>query len=170
MAAGEYVSVRAHGECTSIRSGWSGPSLPSIRGGSRGAGFDLCGARDERGEAHALAQRTIANPESPWTRCAREELGLNPQELGSPWGAALSSFFFFSVRRARAAARLRSLVATAPLSRRSHSPHRFVRGRLDDQPVHGPQRGARRLAHARDSGSAGAVTYLVGMLLGVSLT
>jgi len=36
------------GRCTSIRSGWSGPSSPSIGGGSRGAGVDLCGARDER--------------------------------------------------------------------------------------------------------------------------
>ena len=25
----------------------------------------------------------------------REELGLNPDELGSPWGAAISSFFAF---------------------------------------------------------------------------
>jgi VIT1/CCC1 family predicted Fe2+/Mn2+ transporter len=28
---------------------------------------------------------------------AREELGLNPDELGSPWGAAISSFLTFSL-------------------------------------------------------------------------
>jgi VIT1/CCC1 family predicted Fe2+/Mn2+ transporter len=28
---------------------------------------------------------------------AREELGLDPDELGSPWGAAISSFLTFSV-------------------------------------------------------------------------
>ena len=27
---------------------------------------------------------------------AREELGLNPEDLGSPWGAALFSFFSFA--------------------------------------------------------------------------
>jgi len=28
---------------------------------------------------------------------AREELGLDPDELGSPWGAAISSFIAFSI-------------------------------------------------------------------------
>jgi VIT1/CCC1 family predicted Fe2+/Mn2+ transporter len=28
---------------------------------------------------------------------AREELGLNPSELGSPWAAAMSSFFAFVI-------------------------------------------------------------------------
>jgi VIT1/CCC1 family predicted Fe2+/Mn2+ transporter len=28
---------------------------------------------------------------------AREELGLNPDELGSPWGAAISSFISFAI-------------------------------------------------------------------------
>jgi len=28
---------------------------------------------------------------------AREELGLDPQELGSPWGAAISSFVMFGL-------------------------------------------------------------------------
>ncbi|HEX5648073.1 MAG TPA: VIT1/CCC1 transporter family protein, partial [Steroidobacteraceae bacterium] len=28
---------------------------------------------------------------------AREELGLNPDDLGSPWGAAISSFIAFAV-------------------------------------------------------------------------
>ena len=28
---------------------------------------------------------------------AREELGLNPDELGSPWGAAVASFLSFAV-------------------------------------------------------------------------
>jgi VIT1/CCC1 family predicted Fe2+/Mn2+ transporter len=48
-------------------------------------------------EAHALAQRTIADPRRALDTLAREELGLNPEELGSPWGAALSSFLSFAV-------------------------------------------------------------------------
>jgi len=50
-------------------------------------------------DAHGLARRTIANPELALDTLAREELGLNPENLGSPWGAALSSFFSFGGRR-----------------------------------------------------------------------
>jgi VIT1/CCC1 family predicted Fe2+/Mn2+ transporter len=50
-----------------------------------------------REDAHALATRTIADPRLALDTLAREELGLNPEDLGSPWGAALSSFFAFGV-------------------------------------------------------------------------
>jgi VIT1/CCC1 family predicted Fe2+/Mn2+ transporter len=46
-------------------------------------------------EARALAMRMIADPEMGLDTLAREELGLNPDELGSPWVAAISSFFAF---------------------------------------------------------------------------
>ena len=39
-----------------------------------------------------LAQRLVADPEHALDTLAREELGLNPAELGSPLGAAASSF------------------------------------------------------------------------------
>jgi VIT1/CCC1 family predicted Fe2+/Mn2+ transporter len=48
-------------------------------------------------EALRMAQQIIADPERALDTLAREELGLNPEDLGSPWGAALSSFFSFGV-------------------------------------------------------------------------
>jgi VIT1/CCC1 family predicted Fe2+/Mn2+ transporter len=37
----------------------------------------------------------MANPEHALNTLAREELGLNPDELGSPWSAAAFSFVSF---------------------------------------------------------------------------
>ena len=48
-------------------------------------------------EAKSLAQRMIADPELGLDTLAREELGLNPEELGSPWLAAAASFFAFGM-------------------------------------------------------------------------
>ena len=42
-----------------------------------------------------LAGRIIANPRTAIDTLAREELGLDPSELGSPWVAAASSFVAF---------------------------------------------------------------------------
>jgi predicted membrane protein (TIGR00267 family) len=39
----------------------------------------------------------LAHPEQALDVLAREELGLNPDDLGSPWGAALSSFVSFAL-------------------------------------------------------------------------
>ena len=43
-----------------------------------------------------MAERLVAQPEKALDTLAREELGLNPAELGSPWGAAISSFVSFA--------------------------------------------------------------------------
>ena len=50
-------------------------------------------------QAIALGKRMIANPEVGLDTLAREELGLNPDELGSPWVAACSnqSILFFNL-------------------------------------------------------------------------
>src|SRR5690606_10383162 len=50
----------------------------------------------ERDDAQRLAQTLIADPERALDTLAREELGLNPDELGSPWGAATWSFLAFA--------------------------------------------------------------------------
>jgi VIT1/CCC1 family predicted Fe2+/Mn2+ transporter len=47
-------------------------------------------------EATKLAKQIVADPEQALDTLAREELGLNPSELGSPVGAAASSFFSFA--------------------------------------------------------------------------
>jgi vacuolar iron transporter family protein len=48
-------------------------------------------------EARDVASNLIANPEKALDTLAREELGLNPDDLGSPIGAAGSSFVAFAV-------------------------------------------------------------------------
>lgn len=48
-------------------------------------------------EAEELARRISAEPGTALDTMAREELGLNPDELGSPWRVAFSSFSAFTV-------------------------------------------------------------------------
>jgi vacuolar iron transporter family protein len=48
-------------------------------------------------EARAVAKKLIANPAKALDTLAREELGLNPDDLGSPAGAAISSFIAFAI-------------------------------------------------------------------------
>lgn len=52
----------------------------------------------KREQAHALASQILANPDSALQTLAREELGIDPQELGgSAWEAALTSFVLFAI-------------------------------------------------------------------------
>jgi vacuolar iron transporter family protein len=49
-------------------------------------------------EARALAERLLANEETALDTLAREELGIDPKELGgSPWQAAGASFLLFAL-------------------------------------------------------------------------
>jgi len=50
-----------------------------------------------REQAKAIADRIMANPDTALDTLAREELGLDPDELGSAWKAAVSSFIAFSI-------------------------------------------------------------------------
>ncbi|MFN2590472.1 MAG: VIT1/CCC1 transporter family protein [Actinomycetota bacterium] len=56
---------------------------------------------ESRGFPPELARRVtevvMRDPKVALETHAREELGLDPQELGSPWGAAVSSFLTFAV-------------------------------------------------------------------------
>ena len=48
-------------------------------------------------QARDITKKLIANPEQALDTLAREELGLNPDDLGSPIGAAISSFIAFCI-------------------------------------------------------------------------
>ena len=50
-----------------------------------------------RREAETLAHVIIGDPERALSTLAREELGIVPEELGSPWIAAFASFVLFSI-------------------------------------------------------------------------
>jgi VIT1/CCC1 family predicted Fe2+/Mn2+ transporter len=47
-------------------------------------------------EAEALSARMMADSSVALETLAREELGLNPESLGSPWGVAIASFSAFA--------------------------------------------------------------------------
>ena len=48
-------------------------------------------------EARAIAHRLFEDPERALDQLIREELGLDPDELGSPYGAAFGSFVAFAL-------------------------------------------------------------------------
>jgi vacuolar iron transporter family protein len=48
-------------------------------------------------KARAMATELLRNPEHGLDTLVREELGLDPEDLGSPFGAAASSFVTFSL-------------------------------------------------------------------------
>ncbi len=48
-------------------------------------------------QAQALAAQIMSDPDTALSTLAREELGLVPEDLGSPWTAAIASFLLFSI-------------------------------------------------------------------------
>jgi len=44
-----------------------------------------------------MAARLMEEPEVALDAMVREELGLDPSELGSPWGASIGSFLAFAI-------------------------------------------------------------------------
>src|SRR5262249_45017958 len=50
-----------------------------------------------RAEAERVAARMFEDPQTALDTLVREELGLDPDELGSPWGAATGSFLAFAL-------------------------------------------------------------------------
>lgn len=98
MAAGEYLSMRSQREMFEYQIGLERDELaqyPEEEAGELALIYTARGLPEE--EARTLAKRMIADPEMGLDTLAREELGLNPDELGSPWAAAGSSFLAFVV-------------------------------------------------------------------------
>jgi len=98
MAAGEYVSVRSQREMYEYQIGLERDELaeyPEEEAEELALIYEARGMPLDR--ARALGHEMIANPDHALETLAREELGLNPADLGSPWGAASSSFFAFAL-------------------------------------------------------------------------
>ena len=98
MAVGEYVSMRSQREMFEYQIGLEREELSTY---PQAEAEELALIYEAKGlsfaEAKNLAEKLIANPEKALDTLAREELGLNPEELGSPWGAAVSSFAAFGI-------------------------------------------------------------------------
>jgi len=98
MAAGEYVSVSAQREVFEQQIAIEKEELemsPKEEEEELSLIYQAKGIPEQ--EASRLAQRIIQNPKTAIDTLAREELGLDPASLGSPWTAAISSFCAFVI-------------------------------------------------------------------------
>jgi VIT1/CCC1 family predicted Fe2+/Mn2+ transporter len=97
MAAGEYVSVRSQREMFEHQIGLERDELAQYPEEEAEELALVYAARGlSREDAQKLAKAIIADPVKALDTLAREELGLNPDDLGSPWGVALFSFLSFA--------------------------------------------------------------------------
>ena len=98
MAAGEYVSVRAQRELFERQ---IEIERREIREHPEAEHVELVQIYQRKGlprrEAQVLARAMMADPQRALDTHAREELGLDPSDLGSPWRAAGSSFLLFAL-------------------------------------------------------------------------
>jgi VIT1/CCC1 family predicted Fe2+/Mn2+ transporter len=96
MAAGEYISMRSQREMFEYQIGLERAELAQY---PEEEASELALIYVARGmnptDAQNLANKLVADPALGLDTLAREELGLNPDELGSPWLAAISSFIAF---------------------------------------------------------------------------
>lgn len=98
MAAGEYISMLSQREMFEHQIAQERDELErypeeeaeelALIYAARGIPLD---------DARAITLQLVKNPEQALDTLAREELGLNPDDLGSPIGAATSSFAAFAV-------------------------------------------------------------------------
>lgn len=123
-------------------------------------------------EARAVADRLMADPDTALDALAREELGIDPDELGgSPWTAAAASFLLFVtgavvpvapfLLASGTAAVLASLVASGVALFGIGTAITLLTGRP------ALRSGLRQLAFGL---GAAALTYGIGTLLGVSVS
>ena len=98
MAAGEYVSMTSQREMFERQIAAERDELaryPKEEAAELALIYQARGVGKD--DAEKVASSIIANPESALETLAREELGLDPAQLGSPWGAALWSFWSFAL-------------------------------------------------------------------------
>jgi VIT1/CCC1 family predicted Fe2+/Mn2+ transporter len=96
MAAGEYVSMRSQRELFERQIELEREMLrfrPDQEREELAALYRAKGLSEE--EAELVATRLMQDPVHALDTKIREELGLDPDELGSPWGAAIYSFLAF---------------------------------------------------------------------------
>jgi VIT1/CCC1 family predicted Fe2+/Mn2+ transporter len=171
MAAGEYVSMRVQRDVFKAALDRERQELEQSPDEERRELEVIYRAQGvPRSLASRLARRVVKEPEIALDLMARQELGLDPDELGSPTRAAVSSFLCFAggallpilpfllLSGDQAVGAAVALSALALLLVGGFS------ARLSNQPaLYG---GLRMMVIG---GAAAAVTYLVGHLFGVSM-
>ena len=98
MAAGEYISMQSQRELFERQIALERAemeAMPEEEEAELAASYRSKGFAPD--EAARIAHRIFQDPETALDVVVREELGLDPDELGSPWGAAGGSFVAFSI-------------------------------------------------------------------------
>ncbi len=172
MAAGEYTSVRSQREMYEYQIGLEKDELdeyPNEEAEELALIYEARGMPLDR--ARELSHELMRNPTQALDVLAREELGLNPNDLGSPWGAAIFSFLAFAVG---------ALVPLAPFIAGAIGTHALfasaslagiallaVGGTLSLFSGRSALYGAMRMLVI--GGGAGAITYFIGSLFGAAV-
>jgi VIT1/CCC1 family predicted Fe2+/Mn2+ transporter len=172
MGAGEYVSMRVQREVLERMLHLEAHELGSDPEGEMAELAELYERKGVPADlARSLAAELSKDPGTALDTHAREELGIDPDEgLGSPWGAAASSFVTFS---------LGALVPLVPFlfvaSTAGVIISAFITGvallgvgALTAR-VTGRSTWLSALRMLAIGGSAAVVTYLIGLALGVSV-
>jgi len=97
MAAGEYISMQSQRELFARQIELERAeidAMPEEEEAELAAVYRTKGFTER--EAATIAHRLFQDPEKALDTLVREELGLDPNELGSPWGAAGGSFLAFA--------------------------------------------------------------------------
>lgn len=98
MATGEYVSVASQSELARAEIEVEKAEIARVPAAEEA---ELAGIYRSRGvddaTAREVARQLSLDPEQAWRVHAREELGIDPDDLPSPWTAALSSLLAFTL-------------------------------------------------------------------------
>lgn len=98
MAAGEYISMQSQRELFERQIELERAELEAMPEEEEA---ELAAVYRSKGftadEAVTIAHRMFSDPQHALDTLIREELGLDPDELGSPWGAAFGSFIAFGI-------------------------------------------------------------------------
>jgi VIT1/CCC1 family predicted Fe2+/Mn2+ transporter len=98
MAAGEYISMQSQRELFERQISLERAemeAMPEEEEAELAASYRAKGFTAD--EAATIAHRIFQDPDTALDMLVREELGLDPDELGSPWRAAAGSFVAFAV-------------------------------------------------------------------------
>ena len=98
MATGEYTSVASQSEMVRAEIEIEKAEIARVPEAEQAELAAIYRSRGVDAEiAAAVAKQLSADPEQAWRVHVREELGIDPDDLASPWVAALSSFVAFAL-------------------------------------------------------------------------
>jgi vacuolar iron transporter family protein len=172
MAAGEYVSVRSQREMYEYQIALEREELaeyPEEEAEELALIYQARGV--ELAQARAVSRSLLSRPQQALDVLAREELGLNPDDLGSPWRAAVASFVAFAtgavIPLIPFLAGLTAVRATLGSALLTLAALFAVGLALSLFTGRDALRGALRMVLI--GGGAGAVSFLVGRALGIAI-